>query len=456
MKPFSHPAFRARFGVAQRATTPPVGIHARSWGAATHDIAEGIHRPFALTALTIQPEEDPEPLALVAMDLGWAQTEIEIGRLVSAAEAGGIPSGRALVSLSHTHSGPAFSPALADKPGGHLIAPYLDELCEKLRDAVACALETARPGVWEAGTGYCGLASNRDLPEPGSERWVVGWNPEGIADGTLLVGRISDLLGKPMATIVNYACHPTILAWENRLLSPEYIGAMRDLIQEETGAPCLFLQGASGELAAREQYVADVAVADRAGRALGHAALSVLSTMNSPCQELAYSGVVESGAPLAIWKSRSRTSFPSGVRILERTITHDIRGDLPSEEALRSQIADCRDRVLLERLQRALRQRLALGGDGTTQIQRHAIWRLGDLFVVSVPKEAYSGLQVVLRKAVAPLPVFIPTLTNGTSGYLAPTSSYKADSYESSASPYAEGCFEHTVAFLESEIQKLL
>ena len=30
------------FGVATRDVTPPVGIYARSWGAATHDVAEGV------------------------------------------------------------------------------------------------------------------------------------------------------------------------------------------------------------------------------------------------------------------------------------------------------------------------------------------------------------------------------------------------------------------------------
>ena len=35
-----------RFGVARRDVTPPVGIYARSWGAATHEVAEGVHRPL--------------------------------------------------------------------------------------------------------------------------------------------------------------------------------------------------------------------------------------------------------------------------------------------------------------------------------------------------------------------------------------------------------------------------
>ena len=63
-----------RFGVATRDVTPPVGIYARSWGAATHDVAEGVHRPFAATAAVFAPLDGDGPtLALVAVDLGWFQ-----------------------------------------------------------------------------------------------------------------------------------------------------------------------------------------------------------------------------------------------------------------------------------------------------------------------------------------------------------------------------------------------
>jgi hypothetical protein len=44
------PTTHCRFGVARRDVTPPVGIYSRSWGAATHDVAEGVHRPLTATA----------------------------------------------------------------------------------------------------------------------------------------------------------------------------------------------------------------------------------------------------------------------------------------------------------------------------------------------------------------------------------------------------------------------
>ena len=70
----THSYTRCRFGVATRDVTPPVGIYARSWGAATHEVAEGVHRPFAATAAVFAPIDGDEPtLALVAVDIGWFQ-----------------------------------------------------------------------------------------------------------------------------------------------------------------------------------------------------------------------------------------------------------------------------------------------------------------------------------------------------------------------------------------------
>src|SRR3954467_9495155 len=107
-------------------------------------------------------------------------------------------------------------------------------------------------------------------------RIVCGLNQVAPADDTVVVGRVSSAGdGRVLATIVNYACHPTTLAWENTLISPDYIGAMREVVEANTaGALCLFLQGASGELGPAHQYVGDTAVADQHGRRLGYSALA--------------------------------------------------------------------------------------------------------------------------------------------------------------------------------------
>ena len=114
--------------------------------------------------------------------------------------------------------------------------------------------------------------------------------------------KIEDAEGGWAGSIVNYGCHPTSLAWENRLISPDYPGAMRDLIEQQTGAPCLFVQGICGDLGPRDGFSGDPAVADNNGIQLGHAALSTLFSLPpaGTCQQ--YSGAVVSGATIGTWQ----------------------------------------------------------------------------------------------------------------------------------------------------------
>ncbi len=155
-----------RFGVATRDVTPPVGIYARSWGAATHDAAEGVHRPFAATAAVFAPVDGDEPtLALVAVDLGWFQhipDERELRATIL--DRTGLDDAALLINMSHTHAGANINSQLADKPGGELIEPYIEHLTEQLVAALARGAGEARALAWVTyGTGRCALAVNRDF-----------------------------------------------------------------------------------------------------------------------------------------------------------------------------------------------------------------------------------------------------------------------------------------------------
>src|SRR6185295_10965514 len=131
-----------------------------------------------------------------------------------------------------------------------------------------------------------------------THQFVCGYNPNGPADDTVLIARVSDETGRPLAAIVNYACHPTTLAWENTLISPDYVGALREVVERTAGMPCIFLQGASGDIGPREGFVGDTAVADRNGRELGYAVLAALEALPPPGTRFQYKGPVVSGATL--------------------------------------------------------------------------------------------------------------------------------------------------------------
>jgi hypothetical protein len=451
-------AFVGRIGVARVDITPPVGIYARNWGAAQHDTAEGIHRPLTATALTLQSGEgdDTEPLVLISLDLGWWRTAADEwflrGYLLETLE---LHPERLIVSLIHTHSGPSLCMEDADKPGGAHIGPYRERVRDAVLTAIRQAWASARPATLEVATGLSTLACNRDLPDPNAERYLTGFRPGATADNTLLAGRVIDEGGKTRVTVVNYACHPTTLAHENRLISPDFIGAMRETVEDGTDrhAPCLFLQGASGELAPREQYVSNPAIADRHGSSLGYAVLSTLKGMLPRRTELAYAGVVESGAPLAVYEHRAYAP-PRTLAARQITVELPVKEDWPSAAEYEAQLTTCTDRALSERLRRRLRVRHSLG-DGQTAHVPVWLWRMGDVLVVGHPNEAYSNLQTELRAAFPEYAVIVMNLVNGWSGYLPPADLYERDMYSVWQTPFAKGGLETLIARCRAEMATL-
>jgi hypothetical protein len=454
--PFRHASFQGRIGIARADITPPVGICARNWGAAKHDIARAIHRPLTLTAMTLAPATGGQTLVLVEADLGgWKSPQIYQDFLSRLRQELCVEPAKLIFAVSHTHSAPLLMDADDSLPGSGLHREWMKDLFESTVRTVRQAMESQFVGTIDWHAGRCGLATNRDLPDPdpSRQRFVCGYNPDGNPDDALLVGRITDATGRVRATLVNYACHPTTLAWENDAISPDYVGAMRETIQETTNAPALFLQGNSGELAPRYQYVRDPEVADRHGRALGFAALATLNGMEPPGARLGYVGVTESGAPLAVWKHEPNK--PSDELRAIRTLVHLPLKDWPSAEELEKQCRECSDRALEERLRRKLNIRLGVGDGSTFEVSVH-VWRIGDAVLVGSCCEAYSVLQRELRRQFPGTTILCMNLINGSIGYVPPAELYDKDVYTVWQTPFDRGSYERLLETMTGEIRNVL
>ena len=443
------PTTHCRFGVARRDVTPPVGIYSRSWGAATHDVAEGVHRPLTATAAVFAPVDGDGPtLALVALDIGWFQYAPDGAALRDAVmERTGLRDAELLIQMSHTHAGANTNSQLTGKPGSDLIVPYLALLADQVGDAVVEAQASAAEAFVSYGYGRCGLAANRDFWDAEAERFACGYNPGEDADDTLLVGRVTRRDGTVAATLFNYACHPTTLAWANRFLSPDYIGAAREVLETAFAAPALFLQGASGELAPRDDYVGDTAVADRNGRQLGHAAAAAVEALPPPATRFAYTGIVASGANLGAWgyepASPEQLAAAAQLEAVRTAVDLARKEDLGVVESATGSTPDSP-----QEREKALRReflRLALG-DGPAHAMPLWAWRLGEALLVAIGNEPYSVFQQQLRERFPGTPVFVLMTTNGGVGYLPPRETYGTGRYQEQQSPYAPGCLEQSIA----------
>jgi len=307
------------------------------------------------------------------------------------------------------------------------------------------------------------LAAHRDYFDTNQDRYVCGFNPSGPADDTLLIARISNALGTRLATIANYACHPTTLAWDNTLISPDWVGAMRETIERSEGGLCLFLQGASGDLGPREGFVGDTSVADRNGRQVGYAVLSTLAALPPSGTEYRYAGPVISGTTIGTWRHEPLTDDARNAQTAWRWEQHVVelpyRHDLPTVEQTISEqehwlseenraraagdeylVRNCRAHV--EQCTRQLARLNALVPGQSYPLSIH-LGILGDAIWIFVPGELYQTFQTTLRNRLAPHPVFVTTLTNDWQpGYIPPASSYGYAIYQEVIAATAPGSLE--------------
>lgn len=471
-----------RFATVSADITPPVGLYHRMWGAARHDVSTGIHRPLKATVMLFERLESAGAAAdrqlLVALDHCLLESAQTAAIAAAIEQAAGWPAATVSVVFSHTHAAGLMSLDRVSMPGGDRIPAYLQKMTETIAEAARQASRQLRPVTITYGQGVCKLAINRDQWDGETGQWVCGYDPQGEADDTLLVARVNALdTEQHLLTVVNYACHPTTLAWENTLVSPDYPGALCELVERTTGAPCVFLQGASGDLGPREGFVGDLEVADRNGRQVAHAALAVLESLPPPTQKLTYLGPVVSGATIGKWRyvqeEEAVLRTASHWHVDQHLLPIAYRSDLPPmDEVLteRAQLetaekqaqahgdlaaaADCR--ALVERKTRLLArlQSLPTGPNFPYQIR---LWRMGDAIWIAVQGEPYQDLQRELRRRFPGVPILLVTITGGWGpSYLPPADRYGKGIYQEQIAVLQPGCLETILEDLSHHVSLLI
>eukprot|EP00913_Durusdinium_trenchii_P035229 g32959.t1 len=437
------PTSRCRAGLAHVDITPPVGIYHRFWGAAKHDRATGVHRPLRATVLLLG--EGVEQSAVVAIDHCLFRPDDMSALREQVQHRTGLPADRLAFTFSHTHSGGHVVRARGNLPGGDLIGPYLDGLPEQIENAFAAARDAAREVTISYAHTRCAMGNQRDFYDAANETHVCGFNPEEDEALPVTVARLTDDDGALVGTIVGYPCHPTTLAWDNTLISPDYVGALRDTIESSLPAPCLFLQAPCGDIGPRYGFVGDTAVADANGRQLAYAALSALESITPPGTDFAYEGPVISGATIGFWSPCAQNDARrEATTVFQRrrvTVALPYLADLPTIEQTEAELAGhlereatlleqndaaaARDeRALAERCRRTL-ERIQPLEPGDVYPYAADIWRLGDAWWVFVEGEPYYDLQKSLQQRFPQRTTVVTTLSDGARcGYLPSREAY--------------------------------
>jgi hypothetical protein len=286
--------------------------------AARHDAPSvGVLDPLTARALVL--EAGPTRVAFVSLDLGRAPTRESTARIRDRAAKEANVAQIFLVA-SHTHHGPVLE--LDDWPTPD--KSYVRSLEQKIGDLIVDASKTLQPARLGVATKEVALNRNRQ-----SKR------ADPPVDRELLVLRVEGMDGKPVAHAVNFAAHPTMT--ESKLLkfSADYPGAMAERVERETGVPCLFLQGAAGDLSARPPE--GVRGPAEFGRRLGDEVLALAkqarcdvgdkAELRARHEEMHFKGRVDVANPLTKM-ALSRAFFPGLVAYYEREFKDGVRPDL--------------------------------------------------------------------------------------------------------------------------------
>ncbi len=197
----------------------------------------GVHDLLYAKALVFEAGETRA--ALVGLDLGRAPFEPMVRRIEQAVlRQAGVQ--HVFLVGSHTHHGPALELVPVEgnaDPALQNAFTYYEQLEQKLIDVIVEAAGKLVP----AKIGWASVESqvnrNRHTQEAPVPR-----------DPELFTLRADDLAGNPIAILVNFAAHPTNHPHADNKFSADFPGVMMAEVQKATGAPCLFLQGAAGDM----------------------------------------------------------------------------------------------------------------------------------------------------------------------------------------------------------------
>lgn len=373
-----------RAGVARADITPPPGVE--MWGYTNRGSgATAALDPLYARILVL--DDGRVRAAIVALDLGRTFGPAQMDRVRNRVRSSnGVRD--VIFIASHTHSGPVIE----DYYDGGAIPDWeqraLDLIAAGIGEA-AGRLADARIG---AAVGQAILGHNRRLVEPdGSVRMLwrnATGQPTGVIDPAVGVIRIDDGNGRPLAVLVNYACHPVVFGPDNLRYSADFPGAMASLVEREMGggAVCFFLQGAPGDINPMADKTPLEEDADRemrrTGEILGREVVRAVKSVNT----------VAPAAP--------------EIAVMKEEITFRNRWNL---EKLRAGLAVSFGPRLAARYEKYIVPEMSLPVT-TLVINR-------EIAFVGLPGEPFVGLQLMLKQR-SPLPLtFMCGYTNGYYGY---------------------------------------
>ena len=427
-------------GVARADITPPVGIRLIGY-AVREGFSRAVAEPLTVTALALRGASDEQTVVLLAVDVAVMMLEHAAQVRAACGAALGVPASHILINCNHTHSSPALPGYISYGPPEQLqmeeeyAALFLEKCVQACREAVAAL----RPARLAAGWGECAGNINRRQKSP-EGTMLMGEDPNGVCDRSVGVLRVDDLDGQPIAVAFRYSCHTVTLGPKTNVISPDWAGPARGVVESALDCPSLFLQGCAGNINPATGIGQDADTAPhfdddqkRLGHSVGGEVLRVAQSLRTH-RRRARPRLVQSVAVYWLYEYEPIAPGEAGqVTVREREMQLPL-APFPSLEEVRrereewaAKLREARERgdsewVLnpLIRFDRWAQKRLDAAQQGpnpmtvTFPIQTIA---LGDINLVALPFEPMAETGLALRETLGEH-TFVLGYSNGMVSYL--------------------------------------
>ena len=227
-----------RAGIAQVDISPPVGHPLAGYYARKPKNFTDVHSPCLARALTL--EQNSQKVTILTADILAIDSAVARAVLDKA----GLSADEVYFTASHTHAGPGgYVDSFAIELGlGKYDARYFDDLTTKLAQVIKQSrLQSTEVEMGLLKTDAPGQLENRiDKSLPTYDKLSV------LVFREVTGGSAS--AKKPLAILVSFAGHPTIVGPGERCLSSGYPGALVEELKQRTGAKMVyFAAGALGD-----------------------------------------------------------------------------------------------------------------------------------------------------------------------------------------------------------------
>lgn len=456
-------------GIGRSSITPPMSAPHANWGAQLHVLPDGIAEELWATVLVV--DDGAERAAFCELELVIVSREESDAIRTAVAEEIGIAPEQVRCSVSHNHAGPPPSAWNWTSQGTEALKVYYESLPSRVAGAAREAMLALRPARIGWGRGESHVGVNRRETSP-TGRTVTGVDPNGPIDPEVLVVRIDGVDGEPIGSIVGYTMHPTFLGPRNKLVSADWPGQMRKVVEQVTGAPCLFAQGATGDVGPGPLgYSDDHRAMHAIGGQVGCEAARVYLSLALPPVRYEHDRVQESGAPLGLWKGVPLPEEPVRVKARSARITLSLDEQMPVDEA-EGRVAAAQGHLdelkaagapdaevesatfVTKRANMTLFRSQEYFGKTDTEIELH-LFQIGPIVFAGVEGEPFHKTGLAIKGASPFAATWFGGYTGGWAGYIPTPEERPRKGYEVDTAPFAETAAEELTTQVLAALNEL-